>query len=78
MEESTVTDTVVNTLASLTEEELVSTEIRRFDPCRECVASFSLNNWSYVDRSSRSPSWKSAAVAGLGPLGAPPSTPRVV
>ena len=49
MQESVVSDSVVDTLASLTEEELVSTEVRWLDPCSECVAAFTLNDRSDVN-----------------------------
>ena len=47
VQESTITDTVVDTLVGLTEEELVSANVTRLDPCCCCVAAFTVNDVLY-------------------------------
>ena len=49
VEESAVTDTVMDTLAGLTEEELVSAEVRWLEPCCKCVTRVFADDWRNVD-----------------------------
>ena len=39
----------MDTLARLTEEELVPTEVTRLDPCCKCVAAFAANHFAHVN-----------------------------
>ena len=49
MQESAVTDTVVDALTCLTEEELVPAEVRWLEPCCKCVTRVVADDWRNVD-----------------------------